>query len=225
MGAGSFAAITLLPPPVDTAYYTSLFLASLRATSALEWVAAGAGVAQVLLARAAKASNYAFGMLSTALYLVFFFRGALYADAALNGYYLVMSAYGWWHWRGEGRGITVPVSHATPRDWAVAFCIGGGALALGYGLLHNFSGSAVPLWDAGIAATAWAGMWLLARRKVENWLWLNASNAVAIPLYFFKGYLVTMVLTIFLFAVAVSGYFHWRRMARKQRDVLHFPSA
>lgn len=174
-------------------------------------------VVQVLLARANKTSNYVFGAVSTAITIVLYAQGALYAEATLNVYYLVMSIYGLWHWRGEGKRVEVPVTFSSPRDWAAATGIAAATLLIGYIALRFFSNSQVPLWDASAAALAFAGMWLLARRKVENWVWLNASNAVALPLLFFKGYILLAALTGFLFIVAVFGFFSWRKLAIQTR--------
>ncbi len=208
-------------------YYLEVFLANVCATSGLEWIAVAGAVMQVLLARANKVSNYFFGVVSTAAYILFFANGGLYAEATLNGYYLVMSIYGLWHWRADwlkpvgttevsGADIVsekVSVTFSTVRDWLIAAAITAGGFGIGSFVLDRFTNSAVPLWDAGVSALAWAGMWLLARRKVENWLWLNASNALALPLFFFRGWMMTSVLTGFLFVVAVAGFFAWRRMA------------
>jgi nicotinamide mononucleotide transporter len=70
----------------------------------------------------------------------------------------------------------------------------------------------VPAFDAFVSATAWAGMWLLAKRKLENWILLNISNAVAIPLLFYKGLSLYALLTVFLFVIAIQGYFKWKRI-------------
>ena len=81
-----------------------------------------------------------------------------------------------------------------------------------YFALKNFTDSDVPLIDAWVSSTAWAGMWLLARRKIENWILLNISNAFAIPLLFYKNLPLFALLTIFLFGVAVWGYFEWKKL-------------
>jgi nicotinamide mononucleotide transporter len=77
----------------------------------------------------------------------------------------------------------------------------------------------VPVWDAWVSATAWAGMWLLAKRKVENWILLNISNIFAIPLLFYKQLPLFAGLTIILFIVAVFGYFDWRRKYKLSTEI------
>ncbi|HWJ29625.1 MAG TPA: nicotinamide mononucleotide transporter family protein, partial [Flavisolibacter sp.] len=85
-----------------------------------------------------------------------------------------------------------------------------------YILLKNYTPSSVPVWDAWVSATAWAGMWLLAKRKVENWILLNISNAFAIPLLFYKALPLFAILTLFLFIVAILGYKEWRQIAKSE---------
>nr|WP_290938320.1 nicotinamide mononucleotide transporter family protein [Haliscomenobacter sp.] len=80
-----------------------------------------------------------------------------------------------------------------------------------YWVLHTYTDSDVSLLDAFVSSTAWAGMWLLAKRKLENWVWLNVSNLVAIPLLLYKELLMFSILTLFLFVVAIFGYLDWKK--------------
>jgi nicotinamide mononucleotide transporter len=127
-----------------------------------------------------------------------------------------MSIYGWWFWSNKKNSPPVNITFATHRDWIITICIvfaGWGALVI---LLMNFTASTVPLWDAWVTSTAWAGMWLLARRKIENWILLNVSNLFAIPLLFQKQLPLFAALTIFLFIVACKGYFDWIKKFKVQ---------
>jgi len=72
--------------------------------------------------------------------------------------------------------------------------------------------------DAWVSATAWAGMWLLAKRKIENWILLNVSNAFAIPLLLYKQLPLFAALTLFLFIVAIFGYYQWRKLVREENE-------
>lgn len=190
----------------------------LKATSLLEWLGAGFGIAQVLLARANKVLLYPAGIISVTISIYIFFMGGLYAESALNVYYLVMSIYGWWFWIHKGTAVPLPVTTCSKSDWSITVMIvvaGGLVLFL---ILKTFTDSTVPVMDAVVSATAWAGMWLLARRKLENWILLNISNAVAIPLLFYKQLPLYGLLTIFLFIVAIFGYFDWKKVIKKGRN-------
>ncbi|HUH47361.1 MAG TPA: nicotinamide mononucleotide transporter, partial [Arenibacter sp.] len=63
---------------------------------------------------------------------------------------------------------------------------------------------------------AWAGMWLMAKRKLENWVYLNISNLIAIPLLVYKELYIYTGLTVFLFIVGTSGYFKWWSIIKNQ---------
>jgi nicotinamide mononucleotide transporter len=197
-----------------------LFLQQVAQTSWIEWLAVGFSVAEVLLARANKVTLYPAGIIATLLSVYLFIISGLYAESLLNGYYIVMSIYGWWYWVKKKDKPPVPITFTNKKEWqTVAAIVAGGFIVL-YLTLENFTPSTVPLCDAFVSATAWAGMWLLAKRKVENWILLNISNAVAIPLLFYKHLPLYAALTIFLFVVAVQGYFQWKKLVKKETTLL-----
>lgn len=197
-----------------------LFLQQVAQTSWIEWLAVGFSVAEVLLARANKVALYPAGIAATLLSVYLFIISGLYAESLLNGYYIIMSIYGWWYWVKKKDKPTVPITFTNKKEWGTVLSIVAGGFIILYLTLKNFTPSTVPLCDAFVSATAWAGMWLLAKRKVENWILLNISNAVAIPLLFYKHLPLYAALTIFLFIVAVQGYFQWQKLVKKETTLL-----
>lgn len=193
-------------------------IVQIQATQKLEWIAALFGVASVLCSWKNHIALYPTGIISTAIYAYLWSQteARLYADALLNLYYLAMSIYGWYYWaRNKSNAKNLDISLCNKQDWKKALSI----VIVGWGILYimlRFTPSNVPIWDSFVSATAWSGMWLLAKRKLENWLLLNISNLAAIPLFIYKGYYVTMLLTVFLFIVAIFGYFNWRKIYRHQ---------
>lgn len=180
-----------------------------RVLEILQWVGVIFGVAEVLLAWKNNILLYPAGIISTVLTIYIFAESKLYAESALNGYYFVMSAYGWWHWHKRRNEPPLPIAWTSRQEWLVSALIVGGGFAVQYIILRRFTDSPVPAWDAWVSATAWAGTWLLARRKIENWALLNISNLFAIPLLFYKHLPLYAGLTIILFVVACVGYFDW----------------
>lgn len=184
-------------------------------TTPWEIIAVVFGVLEVLLAYKNSVLLYPAGIICTGIYTWLFLRPetGLYADAALNMYYFGMSIYGWYLWQKRRKNqAMLPVSSCSLSDWRIASGIFAIAFILLYVVLRYATDSTVPFEDALVSALAWTGMWLLARRKLENWIVLNLSNAVAIPLLFYKKMPLTALLTVFLFIVAVLGYFKWRRI-------------
>jgi nicotinamide mononucleotide transporter len=206
---------------MDAAIFLQETLAQLKQTTLLEAIAVVFGMASVLLANRNHVALYPTGIISTVIYLCIMSKPSvgLYAEAMLNLYYLVMSIYGWilWNKHHESK-RPAAITHNNKKDWWIT----GAIVVIGwmvlYTVLSQFTDSDVPVWDAVVSATAWAGMWLLAKHKVENWILLNISNLIAIPLQIHKGIPFTAILTIFLFIVAVSGYFRWRKMYQLQHS-------
>ncbi|GHN03251.1 nicotinamide mononucleotide transporter [Cytophagales bacterium WSM2-2] len=196
--------------------WQDFLLTQLSHIDALQWVILLLGVTEVLLAKANNILLYPAGIVATTLAIYSLFTAQLYAECVLHLYYIVMSVYGWWHWASRQNAPPVSVSFTNRNEWLVALGITFGGWALLYTALVTLTPSTVPVWDSWVSATAWAGTWLLARRKVENWILLNVSNAFAVPLLLYKELPLFAVLTFILFVVACLGYIDWRKLAKKQ---------
>jgi nicotinamide mononucleotide transporter len=196
--------------PAET--FGTPFLQQLKATPFAEWVAFIFGVLQVALALANRRLNFVAGLISVGLYTVLFYEAGLFAESILNAYYVVISIAGWVAWSGSGQAPAI--TRCSGKEQLQALVLSLLAWGILYGVLLRFTSSTVPATDALVTALAWAGSWLLMRRKLENWLWLNASNVVAITLQLSKGMALTSVLTLIYFVMALAGYWQWRREIR-----------
>ena len=196
--------------------WANLFWQQIKETDAIQWIAVLLGVAEVLFAKANKIWLYPVGIAGILLSALILFESGLYAECLLNGYYLVMSAYGWWYWIKKKDQPAIKITYNTRKDWWFVIAIVVISFGILYYSLKTFTPSTVPVWDAWVSATAWAGMWLLAKRKVENWILLNISNIFAIPLLVYKQLPLFAALTLFLFIVAIFGYFEWKKIIRQE---------
>ncbi|MBI6121362.1 nicotinamide riboside transporter PnuC [Salegentibacter maritimus] len=178
------------------------------------------GVVQVLLARKNIIHNYLFGIASILIGLYVLYQSKLYADILLSLYYLVMSIYGWFFWKFGRQKEETPISYASKLEYVKAIGIVIGCFSLMSYWLRFYTNSDVPFWDAWVSAFAWAGMWLMAKRKMENWIFLNISNIISIPLLIYKDLYVYAALTVFLFIVGTSGYFKWRKIVKTKQAQL-----
>lgn len=201
--------------------HLSGLISEILSTSILEWLAVTFGVIQVLLAKENKVSLYPAGILATSLSAYILAEAGLYAESGLNLYYLVMSIYGWIHWHRRRGRAALPITRTRRAEWGWCALIVIGGFGLLYLVLDQFTDSTVPVWDSLVSAFAWAGTWLLARRKLENWILLNISNLLAIPLLAYKGLELFSLLTLFLFVVAIFGYFSWKSKMKASQMPLH----
>lgn len=187
-------------------------------TSLLEWIAVSFGVTEVLLARKNNVLLYPAGIIGILCSSFLLINAKLYAETLLHGYYLVMSIYGWAMWKNRSSSGASEISKSSLKDQKITWSIALGGWVVLYFALKNFTDSDVPIIDAFVSSTAWAGMWLLAKRKLENWIWLNISNLVAIPLLFYKGLILVSFLTLFLFIIAILGYVDWKKELEEKHE-------
>ncbi|MBO9727053.1 MAG: nicotinamide mononucleotide transporter [Chitinophaga sp.] len=195
------------------------FLEGLHQMTLLEGIAVFFAVLSVIFQKNNNILVYPTGIISTGIYtwLLSQEHFKLYADATLNAYYLIMSIYGWIYWAKKGPAEpATPVTRSNRRELYTAIIIALGGWGIFYFLLSHFSDSNVPVMDAFVSSSACAGMWLLAKRKLENWILLNISNLVAIPLLIYKHLYLTASLTIFLFIIAVFGYYDWKAIVQQK---------
>lgn len=191
----------------------------------LEAIGTAFAVVQVLLARQNNVQNYLFGIVSILIGMWVLYSSRLYADILLNLYYLVMSIYGWLFWNFGKQKESSPITYSNADEHLTAAGIVLGCFALMSYWLSSHTNSDVPYWDAIVSAFAWAGMWLMAKRKMENWIYLNISNIIAVPLLFHKGLYIYAGLTIFLFIVGTSGYFKWRKIVQNEKPKAEYTGA
>lgn len=194
-----------------------LFYEQILHTSFVEWLAVGFGVSEVLLAKKNNIWLYPTGIISILLSMFLLLNVKLYAEMLLSIYYLVMSVYGWVIWKKRKIDGENQVSRSMNSELLTAIIISVVGFFVLFFVLKKHTDSDVPLLDAFVSSTAWAGMWLLAKRKIENWIFLNISNIVAIPLLFHKKLPLMACLTTFLFIVAIFGFLDWKNIIGKRK--------
>ncbi|WCT12596.1 nicotinamide riboside transporter PnuC [Mucilaginibacter jinjuensis] len=199
--------------------WVELLTEQIRQTTLIEWVAVILGVAEVLLAKRNNILLYPAGIGGSAIGIILFIKAGLFADAGLSFYYVIVSIYGWIIWSRRKNEPPLQVAYANKQEWFMTLLIAfGGGIAI-YWILITFTPSTVPVMDAWVTSSAWAGTWLLARRRIENWVVLNVSNLFAIPLLFYKHLPLFALLTLFLFIIAIFGYFDWQKVYRTQQKL------
>ncbi len=151
-------------------------------------------------------------------------KGHLLGEASVNLYYTIMSIYGWILWARKDKQNKKPllrITFSTKKEWiqqisffAVLYLVIFAALTWAK---QAFTPGAIPWADAFASATAYTGMWLMAKKKVESWIWWLATNISSIPLWYVKGYAFTGVQFLVLFIMAISGLLEWRKRAEQHR--------
>ncbi|HLR50995.1 MAG TPA: nicotinamide riboside transporter PnuC [Candidatus Sphingobacterium stercoripullorum] len=193
-------------------------LESVTLLSIVQLIGVVFGALQVWYAKENKVVNYLFGIVSILITISVYYSSGLYAEIFLNLYYLLMSIYGWWYWKNRGAEKETPITYSSMIQWTQAAGLVLITFLVFYFSLIKLTDSDVPMWDSLVTAFAWGGMWLLAKRKMENWIFLNVSNLISIPLLIYKELYIYAGFTVFLFAIAIFGYFNWRKIVRSQKS-------
>jgi nicotinamide mononucleotide transporter len=178
----------------------------------LEAVAVVFGLASVWYARLENILVYPTGIVSVIIYVYICAGAKLYADMGINAYYFVMSVYGWIIWSKKVDPTHhIPISrNSLSENISVVIILVVSFFVLRY-VVVNYTDSDVPLWDSATTSIAFVGMWLMARKKLENWIAWIIADAISIPLYFYKGLLLTSFQFIIFLILAIMGYVAWKK--------------
>lgn len=190
-------------------------------TTALEWIAVSTGLMSVWFSMKENILVYPTGIVSVLIYVYIAFNYQLYADMGVNFYYFVMSVYGWHHWldtKDESK-EQIPVTVNDAKEWVISISLLVGSFLILVFVLMNFTDSDVPIWDAATTCFAILGMYLMARKKLENWIAWIITDLISIPLYFYKGLVLTSFQFLVFTILATMGYFAWKRSFIKDEQV------
>ncbi len=203
------------------------FFIDIKKTGVLEYIAVFTGIASVWFSRKENIWVYPTGLISTIIYIYLSFKIGLYGEGSVNFYYTVMSIYGWvlWTRKDAGQTLLLKITASSKKEWVqhIAFCIF--FYVVIFGILYwlkknNYSKDLIPWADAFASATAFTGMWLMAKKKVESWYWWIATNIASVPLYFVKHYVFTSIYYVVLLVMAVFGLIEWMKRKKHQHQVL-----
>lgn len=183
----------------------------------IEVIAALFGVASVYLSARQNVWNWPLGIINVTLYIFVFYEAKLYADMGLQAVYIVLAAYGWWHWLhgGVNRGV-LRVSRVPLREialLAVAFVAGSAALST---LLARTTDASLPVADSALTAASLVAQYMMTRKYVESWLvWIVADTAY-VAMFIYKSLWPTAALYLLFTILAVIGWRQWRVSLREQ---------
>ena len=185
----------------------------------IEIIGAVIGLTYLFLEFKANVWLWPVGILMSVFYVVIFFHGKFYADAAVYLYYIGANTYGLFQWT---RSRKLPIDeNGTKQELAITHVPAKRILPLVaitvvlwmvlYGILKTVTDSPVPLGDAFTTAVSIVAMWMLAQKYLEQWLLWIVVNIVSTILYFWKGLYPTGILFIVYVIVAVLGYLRWKK--------------
>jgi len=185
---------------------------------ALEIIAVFLGISSVWFSKNNNILVFPTGMISTAIFIYLLYKWVLLGDMIINAYYFVMSIYGWYIWTRKKDNSVTQITSINSKEKKVSIIIFVSSLMFVYLVYVYFD-----KWDSVTAyidnlttAIFFVGMWLMAKRKIENWIFWIIGDIISIPLYFYKGLTFTSFQYLGFTFIAIAGYFAWKKTLDKK---------
>lgn len=163
------------------------------------------------------------GIISTGIFVYILLVFGLLGDMLINAYYFAMSIYGWYVWtRKVDATHFVPITKTTSKErkWSVILFVATIVFVMMVYIFFDKLDSWTSYVDSFTTAIFFVGMWLMARKKIENWIYWIIGDIISVPLYLYKGLIFTS-LQYFLFTIiAIFGYLAWKKSLNKSPQTL-----
>jgi nicotinamide mononucleotide transporter len=185
----------------------------------LEIIAVVFGFLSVWFSKENKIWVFPTGMISTAIFVYLLFKWTLLGDMMINGYYFIMSIYGWYFWtRKVDPTHFTPIATTTPKEKSYSIVIFIATLLFVFIVYKAFDkwNHWTAYVDTFTTAIFFVGMWLMAKRKIENWIYWIIGDIISVPLYFYKGFTFTSFQYLIFTFIAIFGYFAWKKHLNKE---------
>ena len=185
----------------------------------LEIIAVFFGFLSVWFSKKNKIWVFPTGMISTSIFVYLLFKWDLLGDMMINGYYFIMSVYGWYVWTRKIDDTQVtPISKINFKEKKISVAIFFATLLFVFVIYKIFDKwtSWVAYADTITTAIFFVGMWLMAKRKIENWIFWIIGDIISVPLYLYKGLTFTSFQYLGFTFIAIFGYLAWKKNLNKQ---------
>ena len=188
----------------------------------LELFAVTMNILSVIYAKRNSILVYPTGLIGTGIFVYILYNFSLLGDMIINFYFVLMSIYGWYYWAQKKDGQTLNnVSRTSIKEYYFILILGITSLISIY-LVYNFYDK----WDSWTAyvdtittAIFFVAMYLMARRKVESWIFWIIGDLITIPLYFYKGLTISSIQYLIFLILAILGYISWKKILNNSTQI------
>lgn len=189
----------------------------------LEVIAVVFGFLSVWYSKRENILVYPTGIISTLIFVYILGYWGLLGDMLINAYYFSMSIYGWYVWtRKVDADHFIPVTKASRREHQWSALLFAGTMVfviLVYELFDKWDGW-LSYADVVTTAIFFVGMWLMARKKLENWIYWIIGDVISVPLYLYKGLTLTSLQYFIFTIIAIYGYLAWKKNLNRSPETL-----
>ncbi len=163
------------------------------------------------------------GIVSTGVFVYILLVYGLLGDMLINAYYFGMSIVGWYMWTrkvDETHFIPITKTTANEKKWSVLLFIGAIVFVCIVYIAFDKFDSWTAYVDTITTGIFFVGMWLMAKKKLENWVYWIVADIISVPLYLYKGLIFTSLQYLLFTIIAVYGYKAWKKNLNKSPQTL-----
>ena len=188
----------------------------------LELIAVFFGLLSVWFSKNNNVLVYPTGIINTSIFVYLLVKWELLGDMIINVYYFLMSIYGWYYWTRKSNNIGyTPITRMHSTDIKIILIIIISSVLFVsylYSFFEKWSGF-VSYVDIITTAIFFAGMWLMARRKIESWFFWILGDIISVPLYFVKGLAFSSLQYLIFTFIAIAGYYKWKSIYNNKKQI------
>ena len=187
----------------------------------LELFAVIMNITSVFYAKRNNILVYPTGLIGTGIFVYILLNFSLLGDTIINAYFFSMSIYGWYFWyRKKDEVFVNQVSTINRNEIKYLFILAISSLIFIYFVYDYFDkwNNWTAYVDNITTAIFFVAMWLMARRKIESWIFWIIGDLITVPLYFYKGLTISSIQYIIFLILAVLGYVSWKKILDKNQQ-------
>ena len=189
----------------------------------LELFAVIMNITSVVYAKRNNILVYPTGLIGTGIFVYILLNFSLLGDTIINAYFFSMSIYGWYFWSRKKDEVFInQVSTINRNEIKYLFILAFSSLIFIYFVYDYFDkwNNWTAYVDNITTAIFFVAMWLMARRKIESWIFWIIGDLITVPLYFYKGLTISSIQYIIFLILAVLGYISWKKILDKNHQKL-----
>ena len=189
----------------------------------LELFAVIMNITSVVYAKQNNILVYPTGLIGTGIFVYILLNFSLLGDTIINAYFFSMSIYGWYFWSRKKDEVFInQVSTINRNEIKYLFILAISSLIFIYFVYDYFDkwNNWTAYVDNFTTAIFFVAMWLMARRKIESWIFWIIGDLITVPLYFYKGLTISSIQYIIFLILAVLGYISWKKILDKNHQKL-----
>lgn len=189
----------------------------------LEGIAVIFGFLSVWFSKRENILVYPTGIITTAIFVYILFIYGLLGDMLINGYYFMMSIYGWYLWTrkvDDTHFVPITIMDVKERKRGVFLFFSSVVLVVFIYLIFDKFDTWTAYLDTITTAIFFVGMWLMAKKKLENWIFWIVGDIISVPLYLYKGLVFSSFQYLLFTVIAFYGYKAWKKNLNKSPQTL-----